>query len=103
MILTDKALKGFYAYIGYYKWVFKLLPSSLQNALIIEFFDSVGIYIADWGLQIVEDNGKILTGFDAQVSYKGKCYGIKEEYTTTRQQALKQAIIKARGIYNEEL
>lgn len=64
----------------------------LQNALIIEFFDSVGIYI-----EIIKDNW---FGFNIhRGNWKALDFSIGGY--DTRQQATKQAIIKANEIYNE--
>ena len=61
------------------------------NALIIEFFDSVGIYIG-----IVRFN--VGSGyFESRIHYNN---GVYFTYVT-RQEATKQAIIKANEIYNK--
>lgn len=65
---------------------FNSLSELFQNALIIEFFDSVGIYI-----EIIRNEGY----FD---------YVVMEEWDygfETRQEATIQAIKKANNIYNE--
>ena len=74
------------------------LPESIKNALIIEFFDSVGIYIEIR----INNNNPLNKGFHGYVikSINGyyKCTTIPVE---TREEATNQAIIKANEIYNE--
>ena len=112
MILTDKALKDFYSKIYYTEdtnqvdeteeeliqeeskiW-FNYQDERFQNALIIEFFDSVGIYIfIECGTYVREPYFKyrIVTDHDQEVSFK----------YNSRQEATEQAIQKANEIYNK--
>jgi hypothetical protein len=103
MILTDKAKVDFQKW--YYqtycnskiKMGFSDFPLICQHALIIDWFDSVGIYIQDWGLEIVENE----IGFDSQVFYKKQLHETQENFAKTRKEAIQKAIIKANTIYNE--
>lgn len=112
MILTDKALKDFNLFLSDKYGKFKVtefqttasapiyecfldeidLPNILLNELIIEFFDSKGINIGvhKWGLNFWLSS--IYNPF-----YNSLGCGFN-----TRQEATKQAIIKANEIYNNE-
>ena len=69
---------------------FHLLSKVCQNALIIEWFDSVGIFVNTVRLEGV---------WNYSFWFKHNRY---EEYNfNTRQKATEQAIIKANEIYNE--
>ena len=94
-IITNKAKEEFLK--EYYKesfknnwnleeleYIFNILPQTCQNALIIEWFDSIGIYI----------NISVTYGFNWYINELGG-----EDYNN-RQEATKQAIIKANEIYN---
>lgn len=72
-----------------------LMPKSFQNALIIEWFDSVGIYI-DIGIHNVSRNT-----FNYSIHLKQKNI-YSDLYTSikTRIKATEQAIKKANEIYN---
>lgn len=106
MILTDKCLKDFLEYIknycceyeeskrGVFLWFGNetdLLHKDCKlflNALIIEFFDSVGIYI----------------GIDPLYDMQGTFRAYVDKYgfqSISRQEATEKAIIKANDIYNE--
>lgn len=72
----------------------EILPKRILNALIIDFFDSVGIYIDTWHYD----------GFCWQID----CYLLDEspkynEALKSRQEAKTEAIKKANKIYNEIL
>lgn len=96
MILTGKALEDFK------KWKvdnmrlstievldFKYLSIVSQNAIIIEWFDSVGIHI-------------LITDFEGE-DYWCELNGLKHSILgKTRQEAITQVIIKANEIYNEK-
>lgn len=90
MILTDKTLKDFTFWL-YNKHAMKIfniefMKPLLFNALIIDFFDSVGIYI-----EIIRNDDY----FD---------YVVMEEWDygfEIRQEAIEKAIEKANKIYNE--
>ena len=70
-----------------------------QNALIIEWFDSVGIYISINYLSIHSDLRKA-KGFESLVCYKNLSTMFRE--VKTRQQATEKAIEKAIILYNEK-
>ena len=99
MILTGKALEDFIKYYKFGKFHFEnVLDEKYQYAEIIEWLDSVGIYI-----EIRRSNNSPLNkGFHGYVikSINGyyKCTTIPVK---TRQEATEQAIIKANDIYNE--
>lgn len=94
MILTDKTLKHFNEWKINNKQLstievldFKHLSVISQNALIIEWFDSVGIYILN-------------TDFDGNYfwyEFNGLGYSITSK---NRNEALKKTIIKANEQYN---
>ncbi|MDM1073673.1 hypothetical protein HX001_14380 [Empedobacter brevis] len=101
MILTAKAEEDYFDWldnqgvngIDISNWEFEkfnLLSKVSQNALIIEWFDSVGIYVnvvrlnSIWNYSFWFNHNR----------YQG--YDFK-----TRQEATEQAIIKANEIYNE--
>ena len=99
MILTGKAKKDFskfYIDNNYDLTInFKNLPEIYQNTLIIEWFDSVGIYINIENLY-----------YQSWWSYKVKIIpNIFEEkvMVKTRQEAIEQAIKNANEIYNTTL
>lgn len=81
---------------------FKTVKPTLQNALIIEWFDSVGIYFNN-GLSFIkhkkykceiyqEENDNIL----------GNCFVFRGKYLShDKEEVIEQAIIKANEIYNE--
>ena len=80
--------------------VFDKLPLNFQNALIIEWFDSVGIFVS---INYVDfyDELRNNTGFETYVTNKG--LSIKFRSVSSRQEAIKQAIKKANEIYNEKI
>lgn len=97
MILTDKAKEDFI------KWsrkeydkdlfcAFTSMPKTSQYALIIEWFDSVGIFI-----QIDFENREPIFSYYI-FNYKNICSG--EDNAKTRSEATQQAILKANEIYN---
>lgn len=75
--------------------IYEKLPLSLKQQLIIEWFDSVGIYInieyyhKRWYLYLIPKTGIGNYLIDMNEFY-------------SRQEATKQAIIKANEIYNEK-
>ena len=94
MILTGKAYNDFYNWLKYNYYQYYLSahgnnPDSCNNSLIIEWFDSVGIYI-NISYELF--------------SYKWNILGDRSYYDLkkypTRQESTKQAIIKANDIYN---
>lgn len=98
MILNGKAKEDFKEW-AYYNYVedsgdLAMMRSTYRNALIIEWFDSVGIYIyLETGIYFNKPNFryKIITNNDTCIGYK--------EYS--RKEATVQAIKKANDIYNE--
>ena len=83
----------------YIESIFNELPKIYQNALIIEWFDSVGIYISINYVSVHTDlrSGK---GFQSLV-----CYGNLSTMfrgVDTRQQATEKALEKAIILYNEK-
>ena len=102
MILTGKAKEDFEKWLysndvlikdgiyddTYLIEVFEELPLSLQYAFIIEWFDSIGIYITS-------DYFELNKGFYSEI--------LNENFAIvkpTRQEALTEAIKKANEIYN---
>lgn len=86
---------------------FNLLSEVSQNALIIEWFDSVGIFIEVSVDQITDKNKCVPNCFYSSAIFHVK-HRTNEGRTLTqlntnisRQQATEQAIIKANDIYNE--
>ena len=95
MILTDKAKEDFKEWVFenyYFQDLNVLYPLHLIDTLIIEFFDSVGIYIEIHYSRILGD--KFLCIVNTEANYK------LTSYQDSRQQATEQAIIKANEIYN---
>lgn len=112
MILTGKALKDFI------KWLYKkhnLQPYNCFNdvilhATIIEWFDSISIFI-----HIEPNIGGGASVFYPEIIYRNKDfidihekventkYMPTEMYFDSRQEATKQAIIKANEIYNLQI
>jgi len=103
MKLTGKCKEEFNEYYDEMRWNlddmdFKNIPELLQNALIIDFFDSVGIYINiksyqylyDWSYEIKQLKRKTIVMEDnPKIPIK------------SRTQATNEAIIKANDLYNE--
>ena len=99
MILTGKAKEDFYKYINIedyklFDYVRKKYANEIVlNALIIEWFDSVGIYV------------------NAELDYLhivwfptiNNDWNFEEREFETRQEAIKEAIKKANEIYNTTL
>ena len=106
MILTGKAKEDFYKYINIedyklFDYVRKKYANEIVlNALIIEWFDSVGIYIS---INYVDfyDEFRNNTGFETYVTNKG--LSVKFRSVSSRQEATVQAIKKANEIYNTTL
>lgn len=95
MILTGKCKKDF----G--KWIYEndecyFTDESMNiynNALIIEFFDSVGIYVNVLKYGLSEPNKWVVI--------RSLCENNLDFIYSSRQEATIQAIIKANDIYNE--
>jgi len=99
MILTDKAKEDFLKYYNNHSNNYLLsftdfedLPTSVQNALIIEWLDSVNIFI-----QIDFENREPIFSYYV---YSGKDICSGEYNANSRSEATQQAIIKANEIYN---
>ena len=75
--------------------VFDKLPLNLQYASIIEWFDSVGIYVNSSGLTLSK-------AFISDVSVNDNCEYNYDGFRT-RKEATEQAIKKANEIYNSTL
>ena len=104
MILTGKAKEDFLEYYNNHSikyllsWTyFDDLPLVVKNALIIEWFDSISVFIQDLGF--IHNVGNVPAGFDISVSYKGRLYQ-DFEFQKSRQKAIEKAIKKANEIYN---
>lgn len=100
MILNGKAEEDFKKWFietkdlyDSYENELRLMSDTGLNALIIEFFDSVGVYI---DVRIEFNDSFVLKTFDsyAEDDYVGNF--------SNRQEATKQAIKKANDIYNEK-
>ena len=70
------------------------IRNSFQQTLIIEWLDSVGIYIQHWS-----SGGSFRVEFDVDVAYKGKLHSSYEFYPT-RGEAIESGIKIANEIYN---
>jgi len=77
-----------------------IIPETCQNALIIEFFDSVGIYIFSDNLTNCSKYGVYLWNAYVKRNYKNKKKVAKWE--DSRTEATNKAIIKANELYNSE-
>lgn len=93
MKLTGKAKEDFYNKTLYTEINFDLVGELFQNALIIEFFDSVGIKIFPYPIINSED-------FDAVIQHENMYQAI--DVRLSRQEAINAAIEKANEIYNKE-
>ena len=94
MILNGKAKEDFKEWIFenyYFQDLNVLYPLYLVDTLIIEWFDSVGIYIG------VYPNNNMSSYLSFEMSINDDWIGEEEN----RQEATIQAIIKANDIYNE--
>ena len=90
MILTDKAKKDFLKWTKQGNLV-NIMADVYLHALIIEWFDSVGIYVNIEYYNVDGDNVFIYSINNATYI----------EIYDTRQEATIQAILKANQIYNE--
>ena len=96
MILNGKAKEDFYKYLNIkdyklFDYVRKKYANEIvSNALIIEWFDSVGIYITS-------DYFELNNGFYSEILDSNF-----EIIKPTRQEALTEAIKKTNEIYNEK-
>ncbi|TDO68750.1 hypothetical protein EV143_12012 [Flavobacterium chryseum] len=100
-LLTGKCEIAFNKYIQdqmYYLGTEKLGVLFL-SALYIEFFDSVQIYIQDWGFVDYVEGMK--PGFDSSVVYKSENHSVSDGFFDNRQSAITAALEKANEIYNQ--
>lgn len=74
---------------------FDIQDDAFKNALIIEWFDSVGIYI------IIKKTVDIYWLYDIQYQNSNINISVFEPMQESRREAIKQAIIKANEIYND--
>jgi len=92
MKLTETCLDAFGDQCQYNYDEFMELPELFQNALIIEFFDSVGIYILPlWNKQY----------WYSDIRNKKYYLLSQTDYFNSRTEATNEAIIKANDLYNE--
>jgi len=75
---------------------FEDLPLTCQNALIIDWLDSIGYYIQNWGVSVVDLN----IGFYSDILYKNELIEHSEDLFKTRQEAISKAIEKCNEIIN---
>ena len=100
MILTVKAKKDFILWLNKqpvapYEVMLDDIPKCYLNSLIIEWFDSVGIYVNSSGLTLSKT-------FISDVSVNDNCEYNYDGFRT-RKEATEQAIKKANEIYNSTL
>ncbi len=81
-----KRILGVFSVALYGFWIdWRYLPQSMRYGILIDFFDSVGIYVNTMKF----DN-----------MYVGLCDQLLDKHFKTRQQARTEAIKKANEIYN---
>jgi len=68
-----------------------------ENALIIDWLDSVGVYIIPFPV----NRGNDLTEFSFEIVFKGTHNRDFDSYFNSRPEAIESAIIKANEIFNE--
>lgn len=93
-ILTDKAKEMFLEWYNEPETYFYRLNKTCQNALIMEWFDSVGIYV---NTQIMQTPVSHKVYFEYLISSDRTKVS---DFYTTRQEATTEALIKANEIYN---
>jgi len=74
-----------------------ILPENMNNALIIEFFDSVGIYISTSALKMFYKDPI----FKCKIEFVTEVIECGDLYFKTRLEATNEAILKANQLYNE--
>jgi hypothetical protein len=109
MILTGKCREGFekwliqnYKNLAFYHSkdlaMFNDLPPQMCNALIIDYFDSIGVYIE---IQVLKVETYPKYSFNMRnISFNMLSQG---DYFKSRQEATEKAIEKANDILNKEL
>lgn len=93
MILTEKTKEDFLNWVGLTEDMYLCSHSKIEiEYMQIEWFDSVGIYIT------VDNHYKL---FNYKIQYRGNIM-LYDDFLAinSRQEATKQAIIKANEIYN---
>ena len=105
MILTGKTKEDFLRYYGdeishleEIEYDFLLESSIIRNALIIEWFDSIGIYIEVYR----HNNRPTVQGFNSRIVRRINGYYECCTAVDTRKEATEEAIKKANEIYNEK-
>lgn len=102
MILNGKAEVDFIKWASYNygedSGDLAMMREVYRNALIIEFFDSVGVYI---DVEFFRKNIKDEPQFVSSTTDEWNGLQPLRVQFNSRQQATKQAIIKANNIYNE--
>lgn len=97
MILTGKAKEDFLNWVNLTEDMFLCAYSEREiTSLIVDWFDSVGIYIA------IKKSVDIFWLYNIKINSTGVYISALELMQKTRQQATEQAIIKANDIYNEK-
>lgn len=105
MLLTGKASKDFIKWLHFKHNLqpYNLFNEIIQYSLIIEWFDSVGIYI-NQGLSFKKSNKfKCDIYIDVIDSILGQCLTFKGKFENNdKSKTIKQAIEKANEIYNSK-
>lgn len=99
MILTGKALEHYKIWFDkYYNdyWTYYQSKPTILNALIIEWFDSIGIYIEVYR----HNNRPTVQGFNSRIVRRINGYYECCTAVDTRKEATEEAIKKANEIYN---
>lgn len=92
---NEKIKHGKIEYDLYYLYQY-ILPEDLKYQLIIEWLDSVKIYIQSWN---ATEQGSPVVQYDCDIKYGNNLDSIDGFYLT-RQEATTEAIKKANEIYN---
>jgi len=107
MILNGKAKEDFKKYIYNIRHMYDNSLTSQKYALIIEWFDSVGIYVnispnyLDHERKYSEGDFKAIINFKDGRNTMGVDFPFESCFNPcNRQEATKQAILKANEIYN---
>ena len=99
MILTGKAKEDFIkTKIGNEINLFESMLPIYKNALIIEWFDSIGIYIEVYR----HNNRPTVQGFNSRIVRRINGYYECCTAVDTRKEATEEAIKKANEIYNSK-
>jgi hypothetical protein len=103
MILTGKCREGFINFMcknhKYIKWCdYQTMSEVVLNALIIEYFDSIGVYIE---IQVLKVETYPKYSFNMRnISFNMLSQG---DYFKSRQEATEKAIEKANDLINQDL